>query len=129
MEYTNFLSILTALFVAILLTTLLIGYARALVSRQSAISHLVESICLVFFAYTARSVYWDSGLFIPIEELNIVFNLIAIWGGVHGHIAFLKMIPDEDRPHWRVFTAWLYPPFAMSRCFRHIVSKVMRWRS
>lgn len=129
-ELTTF----TSLIAAGTMLTLLIGYGRALTSRKGAVFHLVASICLVFLAYVTRTVYWDvvwlrEQALTSDVDVNLIFDTLAIWGGVHGHIAIFYMIPKEDRTHWRVFTAWLYPPFAAHRCFRHVVQKLMRWRS
>ena len=121
---------LTSFFVAGTMLTLLVGYLRALRTGQGAVFHLVASIVLVFFAYVARTIYWDVFAInlgpLP-REMNLLFDVLATWGGVHGHIAIYQMIPEDERKHWRIFTAWLYPPFAMSRCVRQLIRRVMRW--
>ena len=81
---------LTSVFVAGTMLTLLVGYLRALRTSQGAVFHLVVSIALVFFAYVARTVYWDviwltnQGLSTSVS-INVVFDGIAFWGGVHFH--------------------------------------------
>lgn len=125
----------TTMLAAGTMATLLVGYARALGTRNGAVFHLVASIILVFGAYIARTLYWDwiapSVMVTPYtrDDINPWFDAVAVWGGVHGHIAIYKMIPDEDRRQWHILTAWLYPPFAMSTWLWATLKRLVRWRS
>lgn len=124
------LTTLTSVVAALTMLTLIIGYGRALLTAsRGPVFHLAASICLVFFAYVARTVYWDI-LPGPAEfpfkndmgtSFNTAFDLVAIWGGIHGHIAIYLMIPSVDRKKWSPFTAWLYPPFHINVPFRRML--------
>lgn len=119
-SWTSYLAALTML-------TLVVGYARALAQRsRGPVFHLVTSICLVFVTYVARTLYWDvfhSDQRDAVQHINLIFDFLAIWGGIHGHVAIYQMIPEEDRSRWTIFTAWLYPPFLVSGPFR----RLFRW--
>jgi hypothetical protein len=122
------MTMFTSTVAALTMLTLVVGYGRALLSRQGAVFHLVSSICMIYIAYVARTTYWDM-LFIrdagwpTREDINPWFDVLAIWGGIHGHIAIYLMIPKEDRDKWTIFTAWLYPPFMVASPFR----RMLRW--
>ena len=50
---THDLYLLTAVIVALTMLTLVVGYARVLVSAKRAAFHIAASTCLVFFAFAA----------------------------------------------------------------------------
>lgn len=128
-------SVITSILAGGTLLTLLIGYLRALKfrPRNGAVFHLIVSILLVFGAYVLRSGYWSiSWLALKSTstdvDINVLFDLLVVWGGIHGHIAMYYMIPAYDREDWHVFTAWLYPPFGIIS-IRRFLRGVFTWLS
>lgn len=129
------LSVLTSFLAGGTLVTLLLGYIRALKfrSRHGAVFHLIISILLVFGSYVGRSTYWSiSWLALQSTstdvDVNVLFDLMAVWGGLHGHIAMYYTIPAVDREKWSVFTAWCYPPFGFLG-IRRFIKGVFSWLS
>ena len=88
---------LSAILVALTMLTLVVGYARVLITANSAAFQIAFSTCLVFFAFAARAWFWDLGpLFFDnfseiaapnMQTINFWFNAAAVWGAMHGHYA------------------------------------------
>lgn len=119
---------ITSVLAACTMLTLVVGYIRALTTEHGTVFHLAMSICLVLVSYVGRTVYWDifaiHGLHLFNQfEVNPVFDLVAIWGGIHGHAAIYRMIPSDERHKWSILTAWAYPPFVLSKPLR----RFLRW--
>lgn len=133
MEYINIIEASSFLTAGVMLT-LVVGYARALLqSKHDVVFHLVASICLVYVAYTLRTGYWDILVMADVvgerhRYMNLVFNGLTIWGGLHGHIAMHRMIPAEERGNWSLWTAWMYPPFMVFGFMRRFARWVQSLR-
>ena len=55
------LYVISAVLVALTMLTLVVGYARVLLTAHSAAFQIAFSTCLVFFAFAARAWFWDIG--------------------------------------------------------------------
>lgn len=122
------LSLITSILAALTMLTLVVGYLRALTTENGTVFHLAMSICLVFLSYVCRTVYWGDAIpYAPPRldkgSVNWIFDVVAIWGGLHGHMAIYRMIPNDERKRWSILTAWAYPPFVLTKPLR----RFMRW--
>ena len=95
--------------------TLILGFARAFPNRAPVLKHLIAFISLVLLGYLARSSFWEyighhdlAGYYKT--DINVFFDLIVFWGTLHGHMAILGMIPEDERGKYTFLTAWTYPP-------------------
>ena len=110
-----------------------IGYAYLRISRSASdiVRHMSISIFCVVSAFAWRSIFWDA---VPVwvddnwpvlrdsiggREVNNLWNLVFAYGCYRALRALQLMVPEEDRPKWPFWIAWLYPP----RRRRRIVSR------
>jgi len=135
------LYVISAVLVALTMLTLVVGYARVLLTAHSAAFQIAFSTCLVFFAFAARAWFWDIGPLVYIDfndwaypkvgSINLFFNLMAVWGAMHGHYALYLMLPAEDKKklRWNILTAWVYPPWLFFHEVDLILERIKRRRS
>ncbi|TMV79967.1 hypothetical protein FGG78_25635 [Thioclava sp. BHET1] len=117
------------------------GYLRILVANDQGVrvKHFTRMIFALCLAYAWRSIWWDVApgvmsvdhwnwlrRIVTSDIANSVFDLVAIYAGVHGLKALYLMVPDSDRLQWRWWSAWAYPPWAMVVSMRRLLGLIAK---
>lgn len=93
---------------------------HALSTEDSVLTDLVAGIFWLATAIALRGLWWDAAPWVLGQELmrstylgsnwpNILFDVIVAMAALRLLRGFLLMIPDEDRKHYNILTAALYP--------------------
>lgn len=84
--------------------------------------HMALGVCAIIWSIILRVLYWDV---LPViatalqpglwekwsgwTVVNILWDLLVIFGAWHLSTALWLLIPDTERQHWSRWTAWFYP--------------------
>lgn len=101
------------------MAALAIGYRSSLDSEELITRYFSRGMAAIAAVYTLRRVSWDivvpviTGVYAEHPYINILFNILALFGVYFGLQARYYLIPAEERAGWAWWNAWLHP----SRCY------------
>lgn len=110
-------------FLVVMFTAMVsIGFCRLLFVSEGVVRYLSLGFVLLYFMVFCRTVYWDIlSIHVPDDAwdrwiamthgitFNVIFHLMVIAASYYSLKAIHRSIPEEERKHYTVLTAFLYP--------------------